>query len=118
MVFFLLFLVLQFMITGYTNSQREQTLRAREREISRDEQEIAMLTMRAKWWDTSAARIYLQKLNNNVRLPGEHVTVFVPQIISWEYSVDDVISEARELEQRNQELTIPEKWNQLLFGKR
>lgn len=49
MVFFLAFLVIQFIITGYTNSQRTETLRIRENEIIRDEIEIARLTARAKW---------------------------------------------------------------------
>lgn len=69
MVFFLAFLVIQFVITGYNNSQREETLRNREKEIAQDEAEIARLTTRAKWGDTAAARIYLKKLNSDVRLP-------------------------------------------------
>lgn len=116
MVFFLAFLVIQFIITGYTNSQRAETLRIRENEIIRDEIEIARLTARAKWGDTAAARVYLKKLHNDVKLPGERVIVLVPKIISWEYSVNSVINDAKKEERINQELTIPEKWNKLLFG--
>lgn len=117
MVFFLAFLVIQFVITGYTNSQRTETLRIRESEIVHDEIEIAHLTSRAKWGDTPAARVYLKKLHDDVKLPGERVIIMVPKIISWEYSVNDAISQAKREERVNQELTIPEKWNQLLFGK-
>lgn len=116
MVFFLAFLVIQFIITGYRNSQRAETLRIRENEIIRDEIEIARLTARAKWGDTTAARVYLKKLHNDVKLPGERVMVLVPKIMSGEYSVNSAINEAKKEERINQELTIPEKWNKLLFG--
>lgn len=115
MVFFLVFLVIQFVITGYKNSQREETLRSRENEIIRDESEIARLTTRAKWGDTAAARVYLKKLNNNVRLPGERVLILVPKIVSGEYSVDEAINDAKEEERTIEEMTIPEKWNALIF---
>lgn len=117
MVFFLAFLVIEFIMTWYKNSQREETLRMREGEIVQNEIEIAQLTLRAKWWDTAAARVYLKKLHNDVKLPGERVLVLVPKIISGEYSVNDAISEAKQAERINQELTIPEKWNKLLFGR-
>ncbi len=116
MVFFLAFLVIQFIITGYRNSQRAETLRIRENEIVRDEIEIARLTARAKWWDTAAARVYLKKLHNDIKLPGERVIVLVPKIMSGEYSVNSAINDAKKEERVNQELTIPEKWNKLLFG--
>ncbi len=116
MVFFLAFLVIQFIITGYRNSQRAETLRIRENEIIRDEIEIARLTARAKWGDTPAARVYLKKLHNDVKLPGERVMVLVPKIMSGEYSVNSAINDAKKEERINQELTIPEKWNKLLFG--
>lgn len=106
-----------FIKTGYRNSQRTETLRMREAEIVHNEIEIARLTARAKWGDTMAARIYLKKLHNNVKLPGERVIIITPKIVSGEYSVNDVISEANEEEKIKQELTIPEKWNNLLFGK-
>lgn len=116
MVFFLAFLVIEFVITGYHNSQRTETLQSREQEILRDEAEIGRLTTRAKWWDTAAARIYLKKLNNDVRLPWEKVLVIVPKIVSGEYSVENAIKEAKKEERNIQELTIPEKWNALIFG--
>ena len=116
MVFFLAFLVIQFVITGYNNSQREETLRNREKEIIRDESEIARLTTRAKWWDTAAARVYLKKLNSDVRLPGERVLVLTEKIMSGEYSVNDAINNAKEEERTIEEMTIPEKWNALIFG--
>lgn len=116
MVFFLAFLVIQFVITGYKNSQREDTLRSRENEIARDEAEIARLTTRAKWGDTVAARVYLKKLNNDVRLPGERVLIITPKIMSGEYSVDRAITDAKKEEQAVQEMTIPEKWNALIWG--
>jgi uncharacterized membrane protein YvbJ len=116
MVFFLAFLVIQFVITGYNNSQREETLRIRENEIVRDEAEIARLTTRAKWGDTAAARVYLKKLNNDVRLPGERVLVLTEKIMSGEYSVDQAITAAKKEEQIIQEMTIPEKWNALIWG--
>lgn len=116
MVFFLVFLVIQFVITGYNNSQREETLLSRENEIMHDESEIARLTTRAKWGDTTAARIYLKKLNNDVRLPGERVLVIVPKTISGEYSVNDAITGAKKEEANEQQLTIPEKWNALIWG--
>jgi hypothetical protein len=81
MVFFLAFLVIEFIITGYKNSQREETLRIRESEIVQSEIEIAQLTSRAKWGDTAAARIYLKKLHNDVKLPGERVMIVVPKKI-------------------------------------
>jgi hypothetical protein len=117
MVFWLAFLVIQFVITGYRNSQRTETLRNRENEIIRDEIEIARLTARAKWGDTSAARIYLKKLHNDVKLPGERVIIFVPKIMSGEYSINSAITQAKKEERSNTEMTIPEKWNKLLFGK-
>jgi len=117
MVFFLAFLVIEFILTWYKNSQREETLRIREGEIVQNEIEIAQLTSRAKWGDTTAARVYLKKLHSDVRLPGERVVILVPKkIMSWEYSVNDAITGAKQEERINQELTIPEKWNQLLFG--
>ncbi len=116
MVFFLAFLVIQFIMTGYRNSQRTETLRIRENEIIRDEIEISRLTSRAKWGDTAAARVYLKKLHSDVKLPGERVIVIVPKIMSGEYSVNTAITEAKQEERINQELTIPEKWNKLLFG--
>jgi hypothetical protein len=45
------------------------------------------------------------------------VMIVVPKkIMSWEYSVNTAITDAKQEERVNQELTIPEKWNQLLFG--
>ncbi len=116
MVFFLVFLVIQFILTGYKNSQRAETLKIRENEIRRDEIEISHLTTRMKWWDTAAARVYLKKLNSNVRLPGEKVIILV-QNNENPYSINDAINQAEKDEQINQEKTIPEKWNFLLFGK-
>lgn len=116
MVFFLVFLVIQFVVTGYHTSQRTETLQIRENEITRDEAEIGRLTMRAKWGDTAAARVYLKKLNNDVRLPGERVLILVPKIMSGEYSINDSIKEAKADEMTTQELTIPEKWNALIWG--
>jgi len=115
MVFFLAFLVIQFVITGYKNSQRVETLKTRENEISRDEAEISRLTTRAKWGDTAAARVYLKKLNNNVQLPGERLLILVPKEDA-EYSVDTAINAANKEEQVIQEMTIPEKWNALIWG--
>jgi hypothetical protein len=109
--------VIQFVITGYRNSQRTETLRNRENEIIRDEIEIARLTARAKWGDTAAARVYLKKLHNDVKLPGERVIIFVPKIMSGEYSINSAITQAKKEERGNTEMTIPEKWNKLLFGK-
>ncbi|MCB9807615.1 hypothetical protein H6768_07205 [Candidatus Peribacteria bacterium] len=51
-----------------------------------------------------------------MKLPGEKVIILVPKIVSGEYSVNEAISEAKQTERVNQELTIPEKWNKLLFG--
>lgn len=116
MVFLLAFLVIQFIITGYRNSERAETLRIRENEIVRDEIEIARLTSRAKWGDTAAARVYLKKLHSDVKLPGERVIVIIPKVMSGEYSIDEAITEAKQAERASQELTIPEKWRQLLFG--
>ena len=116
MIFSLAFLVIQFVITGYKNSERTDTLRERENEIIRDEREISRLTTRAKWGDTPAARVYLKKLNNDVRLPGERVLILVPKTISGEYSINEAISEAKEEERTIEEMTIPEKWNALLWG--
>ena len=115
MVFFLAFLVIQFVITGYKNSQREETLKSRENEIARDESEISRLTTRAKWGDTAAARVYLKKLNNNVQLPGERLLILVPKE-DTEYSVDTAITAANKEEQVIQEMTIPEKWEALIWG--
>ena len=114
MVFFLAFLVIQFVITGYHNSQREETLASRQSEITRDEAEIAWLTTRAKWGDTAAARVYLKKLNNNVILPGEKVMILVPKKEA-NYSVDSEITSATKTEKNTQELSIPQKWNALLW---
>ena len=116
MVFFLAFLVIEFVITGYHNSQRTETLQEREKEIVQDEAEIGRLTTRAKWGDTAAARVYLKKLNNDVRLPGEKVLVLVPKIMSGEYSIENAIENAKEEERTTEELTIPEKWDALIFG--
>jgi hypothetical protein len=117
MVFFLAFLVIAFVQIVYKNSQRTETLRMREAETLRNEIEIAQLTARAKWGDTVAARVYLKKLHNDVKLPGERVIIIAPKIISGEYSVDDAIAGANEEERIGKELTIPEKWNKLLFWK-
>lgn len=116
MVFWLALLIIEFILAGYRNSQREETLRMRQSEIVQNEREIAQLTARAKWGDTAAARVYLKKLHNDVKLPGERVLMLVPKIVSWEYSVNTAISDAKEAELMRQELSIPEKWNKLLFG--
>jgi hypothetical protein len=115
MVFLIAFLVIEFILAGYKSSQREQILRLRENEILQNREEIAQLSARARWWDTAAARVYLKKLHNDVKLPGERVLMLVPKIISWEYSVNTAISEAKQEELLRQELTVPEKWNRLLF---
>lgn len=116
MVFWLALLIIEFILAWYRNSQREETLRMRESEILQNEREIAQLSARARWWDTPAARVYLKKLHNDVKLPGERVLMLVPKIISGEYSVNTAISEAKQEELMRQEFTIPEKWNRLLFG--
>ena len=116
MVFFLAFLVIQFVKTGYYDSQRAETLRIRESEIIRYENEITQLTSRVRWWDTAAARVYLKKLYSDVRLPGEKIIVLVPKQES-EYSINSAIDEANQADQKKEELTIPEKWNKLLFNK-
>jgi hypothetical protein len=54
----------------------------RQSEIVQNEREIAQLTARAKWGDTAAARVYLKKLHNDVKLPGERVLMLVPKIVS------------------------------------
>ena len=115
MVFLIAFLVIEFILEGYKSSQREEILRLRENEIIQNEREIAQLTARAKWWNTAATRIYLKKLHNNLKLPGERVFIIVPKIMSWEYSVNEAINEAKKEEVLKQELTVPEKWNKLLF---
>jgi len=115
MVFWLALLIIEFILAWYRNSQREETLRMREGEIIQNEREIAQLSARARWGDTAAARVYLKKLHNDVRLPWERVIMLVPKIVSGEYSVNTAISEAKQEELMRQELTIPEKWNRLLF---
>jgi hypothetical protein len=116
MVFFLAFLVIQFVKTGYYDSQRAETLRIREGEIIRYENEITQLTARVRWWDTPAARIYLKKLYSDVHLPGEKIIVLIPKQ-TGEYSIDSAIDAANQTDQIKEELTIPEKWNKLLFNK-
>lgn len=49
MVFGLALLIIEFIIAGYKNSQREETLRMREGEIVQNEREISQLTARARW---------------------------------------------------------------------
>jgi hypothetical protein len=116
MVFFLAFLVIQFVKTGYFDSQRAETLRIRESEIIRYENEITQLTSRVRWWDTPAARVYLKKLYSDVRLPGERIIVLIPKQES-EYSINSAIDAANQSAQSKEELTVPEKWNKLLFNK-
>jgi hypothetical protein len=114
MVFFLAFLVIQLLMTLYRSSEKNNLLESREREIARDEQEIARLTTRAKWGDTRAARIYLKKLNTNVRLPGERVYIITPKNDPI-YNVNDAINTANTEEIEQRELSVPEKWNKLLW---
>ncbi|MBP7822874.1 hypothetical protein KA050_00825 [Candidatus Gracilibacteria bacterium] len=116
MVFFLAFLVIQFVKTGYFDSQRAETLRIRESEIIRYENEITQLTSRVRWGDTPAARVYLKKLYSDVRLPGERIIVLIPKQES-EYSINSAIDAANQSAQSKEELTVPEKWNKLLFNK-
>ena len=117
MVFFLVFLVIQFLITGYHDSQRSETLTLRENERKNYEREIAELATRVRWGDTAAARVYLKKLHGNVRLPGEKMIVLVPKQLE-DYSVDTAIDDANRTEEERIELTIPQKWNQILLKKR
>lgn len=117
MLFSLAFLVVQLLMVGYRNSSREDLLNQRQREITKDEQEIAYMTLRARWGDTPAARTYLKKLNENVALPWEKLIVLVPAETP-EYSVEEAISSAVQKDATGIELTIPEKWNKLFFGSR
>lgn len=113
----LAFLVIQLLVVGYRNSSREDLLNQRRREIQKDEQEIAYMTLRARWWDTSAARIYLRKLYEDVVLPGEKIVVLIPAETP-KYSVEQEINIAKLQDKENTELTIPEKWNKLFRGTR
>ncbi len=115
MLFSLAFLVVQLMLVWYRNSSREDLLNQRQREITKDEQEIAYMTLRARWGDTPAARTYLKKLNQNVALPGEKLIVLVPAETP-KYSVEEAISSAVQKDEAATELTIPEKWRKLFFG--
>lgn len=117
MLFSLAFLVIQLVLVGYRNSSREDLLNQREREIQKDEQEIAYMTLRARWGDTPAARVYLRKLYEDVALPGERMIVLVPAETP-KYSVEEEISSAKEQDKESTELTIPEKWHKLLRGAR
>ncbi len=117
MLFSLAFLVIQLVFVGYRNSSREDLLNQREREIQKDEQEIAYMTLRARWGDTPAARTYLKKLYDNVALPGEHLIVLIPAETP-KYSVEEEISSAKEHDEESIQLTIPEKWHKLFRGAR
>lgn len=112
MVFSLLLLVIQFLITGYNNSQRLETLQIKEKEILRDEEEIRQLSIRSRWNDTTAAQVYLQKIRSDESLPGEKIIIIVPKETPA-YSIEREITDAKK--QQNP-LTIPEKWNLLLWG--
>lgn len=117
MLFSLAFLVIQLVMVGYRNSSREDLLYQRQREITKDEQEIADITLRARWGDTAAARTYLKKLYQDVALPGEKMIVLIPPQVP-EYSVEDEISAAKVQDEEKTELTIPEKWHKLFSGVR
>ncbi len=117
MLFSLAFLVIQLVFVGYRNSSREDLLNQREREIQKDEQEIAYMTLRARWGDTPAARTYLKKLYDDVALPGERLIVLIPAETP-KYSVEEEISSAKEQDEESVQLTIPEKWHKLFRGAR
>lgn len=117
MLFFLAFLVIQLVLVWYRSSSREDLLNQRQREILKDEQEIAYMTLRARWGDTPAARVYLRKLYEDVALPGERMIVLIPAETPT-YSVEEEINLAKEQDKQDDELTIPEKWHKLFRGAR
>ncbi len=117
LLFSLAFLVIQLVLVGYRNSSREDLLNQRQREIQKDEQEIAYMTLRARWGDTPAARVYLRKLYEDVVLPGERMIVLIPAETP-KYSIEEEINLAKEQDKQDDELTIPEKWHKLFRGAR
>lgn len=117
LLFSLAFLVIQLVLVGYRNSSREDLLNQRQREIQKDEQEIAYMTLRARWGDTPAARVYLRKLYEDVVLPGERMVVLIPAETP-KYSIEEEINLAKEQDKQDDELTIPEKWHKLFRGAR
>lgn len=112
MLFFLTLLVVLLLRAGYRNWVREDALQNVNNEIANDEKEIQFLTLRAKWWETPASRVFLKKINWDVKLPGERVTVLIPEK-NQNYSIEESISAAKIQEEKAQELTIPEKWRRL-----
>jgi hypothetical protein len=75
------------------------------------------MTLRARWGDTPAARVYLRKLYEDVALPGERMIVLIPAETPT-YSVEEEINLAKEQDKQDDELTIPEKWHKLFRGAR
>lgn len=117
-IFGIVFLLIQFIIIGLESSERSEDLSKIEAEINSTNKEISRLTTLAKWWDTNAAKIYLKKLNTDYKLPWEKIIIIVPKIISWEYSINNAINDAKRIEYQKQQLSIPEKWNALFLWKK